>query len=650
MREKRSILIVIILFILILGGAMSGSVLASGGQRLDPADLEAISPATFTLKKSSNSIGPWSDVLGNLTVGYSTTLNQTEDNIYIQVDSLSATPALLDGLHEIYFDSFRVPDGFWAYWAAKEIDEYATGDDAIMWQILNGDLPMFYIKAASASYSLVDGYLYQTGAGESPWRVNDDLPLATYHFGGEVTDTGGGSEYLNIQITFTKQATVSITPDTSVIDGCGYVDVYIHLADVHDLYAVDIALEFDETTLEVVDMDATEDGVNLGPVDDWFAAGYWVYNEADNANGTIQYTASQLNTTDPAEGEGDIAMIRFRAKSVGSSDITITGAELSDRDGYLVGRPIALDEPAGTITTQFTAAGGLALDIIRLDNANVQLRWPKQIDDESAEYNLYRSKLPYFEIGDGTLIPHTSYDDTGNPITYTDPVLGQVGDDTYFYAYGLQITCSNEFSSPLSDQVGKIEFELFETNTRDYAWIGLVLENETILDARDLANNIESQLYSGTINVLTVGEWNLSGQNMTNYNHVNQTSLYNVFVKQPYRVEVDIDGTTSGSVIWAQVGKLPPISGGTYAFNETATTDFSWILQPLDKVNVTTTDQLASDIEDSGAVNVLAIGEWNGTGQSMTNVVPGVSSFNTRFGYPYRIEIALTNEGPVIWP
>jgi len=650
MRQKLSIFVVMVLFTLLIGGGLSGRVLASEGERIDPADLMAIAPDTLTLQESENGID-WSPIIGNLADGYSMVLDPANTYEYLDVATLSATPVLTDGLHEFYFDAFRAPDGFWTYWAAQGVIEGATGWQGIMWAIINGEQPMFYlnVSASGTKFALVDGLLYQLDETISPLRVNGNYPLGTYHFGGEVTDVEEGTEYLNIQITFTRQATVSLTSNTWTIDGCGYLDVFINLADVHDLYAVDLSLSFDETVLEVVDLDDVLDGDNLQSVNTWFNSEYIVYNEADNNTGIIRYAATQLRETAPANGSGNIAMIRFRAKQVGTGDISVSSAELSDRDGYLVGRPV--EKAGAAITTDFTAYGGLDLDIIRLDNANVQLSWPKQTLDEGAEYNLYRSTLPYFDIGDGTLIGNTYYDVSGDPITYNDPVLGQVGDDNYFYAYGLQINCSNGFSSSLSDQVGKIEFELFETNTRDYAWIGLTLENENILDTRDLANNIESHIYSGTVNVLTVGEWNLSGQNMTNYNHINPTSIYDVFVKQPYRVEVDIDGTTSDSVIWAQVGRLPVISGGMYTFDETAITDFSWILQPLDKANITTTDQFVLDIEESGAVNVLSFGEWNGTGQNMTNVIPGgVSSFNTRFGYPYRVEVQLLNGGPVIWP
>ncbi len=657
MRQNTRFFVGMILFTLLVGGGLSGSVLASGGERIDPADLQAITPETLILQESADGL-TWTPIIGDLGDGYSMVLDPAKDYL-VDIEMLEADPVLADDWYGIDFDDFRAPDGFFEYWAGEGIDENSTGDAEKMWQIINGELPMFYIKASGGTYSLVDGYLYAIDAAPesvtTPWQLNGDLPLGTYHFGGWVD-----SEYLNIQITFTKQATVSLSSESWTIDGCGYLDVYIRLADVHDLYAVDISIKFDETVLEVMDMDDAV-GINLQPINTWFNSEYFVYNEADNSGGTIRYVATQQRTTDPVDDEGDIAMIRFRAKDIGSGDITITGAELSDRDGYLVGRPITWDEPAATITTQFTAAGGLDLDIIRLDSANVQLSWPKLAEEEVSEYRLYRSTLPYFDIGDAEVVEmdDTAFVEGTSEITFNDQVLGKVGpadpeipepDNNYFYAYGLQVACSNDFASPLSDQVGKIEFELWETNTRDYAWIGLILDNETILDSIDLANNIESHIYSGTINVLTIGEWNLSGQNMTNYNHVNETSKYDVFIKQPYRVEVDIDGTTSGSVIWAQVGKLPEISAGMYTFDETAITDFSWILHPLDKVNIFTSDQLVSDIEVSGEVNVLAIGEWNGTAQNMTNVIPGVSSFNTRFGYPYRVEVQMLIGGPVTWP
>ncbi len=646
MKKRLNIVISILVFFLAAGGIVSSRVLASDGESGVPAGVLSVDAGTLTLKESEDG-STWTSIIGNLTAGYSMVLDLVNTYEYLDIATMTATPALADGMHAFYFDAFRAPDGFWDYWAVKGVVDGATGWQGLMWSIISGDAPMFYLNAASGVYSLVDGFQYQFDSTIAPLRVNGDYPLGTYHFGGYVNESIADEEYLNIQITFTKEATVSITPQTSTIDGCGFVDVYLHLEDVHDLYAVDIELSFEPTVLEVVDLKAGEPGVNFEPINTWFEVGYWVHNEADNGTGKIRYSATQTNTTAPVDGSGDIARIRFITKSIGSSDITISKAELSDRDGYLVGRPV--NELGASITTDFSAAAGVDLYIIRLDASTVQLSWPEQTVDTGAGYLLHRSTLPYFDITDPEVVTYdTGFTVDAGSVTYNDAVLGDVVNNFF---YGLQVTCSNGFTSPLSDQVGKFEFELFESNATDFGWIGMVLENDSIVNSQDLGDDIESHIYSGTITVKTISRWNASGQVYTTYDHNTGGGKFDVFVKQPYRVEIDIVGATFGSVVWAQVGQLPAITEDTYTLFETSTTDFSWILQPLDKVDISNTTQLAQEIEatSSDAVTVLAIARWNGTGQTFSSYARPAES-TTRFGYPYRIEVNVLSGTSVTWP
>ena len=656
MRKKRSIIIGWIILTLLIVGLVTRQVLATEPQREDARGLDAVDPNTLTLQESLDEV-TWEPIIGNLTLGYSMVLDPVNTYEYLDIATLTADPALADGDYEFYFDAFRAPEGFWDYWSVKGVVDGATGWQGAMWAIISGDQPMFYLNVTGSTYHLIDGFQKQFESVDAPLRVNGDYPLGTYHFGGWVTDTLDDSEYLNIQITFTKVAAVSITPPTSTIEGCGYVDVIIHLADVHDLYAIDIELAFDPAVLEVVDLLPLETGINLEPIDTWFQAGYWVHNDADNTAGTIRYAATQKLTTTPSEvfGEGDIAKIRFLAKSVGESDVTITKAELSDRDGYLVGRPV--DETDATITTQFTTAGGLALDISRLDAATVQLSWPKLSAEELYEYRLYRSTLPYFDILDPgvALMSAAAFVEGVDTVTYDDAVLGDVVNN-YFYA--LQVECANGFTSPVSDQVGKFEFELFERfDDTDFTWIGLVLDvPEDITEVDDLAEHIQNNS-SAALSVVTISEWSASGQGFSLFDPTDPTGTYNfaVNINDPYRIEIDLPGVSHGSAIWAQVGKLPSIELDTYTlFESFDDTDFTWILQPLNMVAIASVDDLATDItaDSSPGVSIITISFWNPSSQQFETYYPDDlgSVFATRFGYPYRVEVNVSTGLTATWP
>jgi len=283
----------------------------------------------------------------------------------------------------------------------------------------------------------------------------------------------------------------------------------------------------------------------------------------------------------------------------------------------------------------------------------VQLNWPAQSTELVQSYTLHRSTLPYF-TPDTSTVYATIPNDDGTVATYDDAVLGNVVDN---YFYTMQITCDSGLESPYAWQVGKFEYTLYETNTTDYTWIGFVLDNPALIDSQDLADHVEDNIFSGQVLVKTISGWNANGQGTTTYSHTNGTSIFPVSVKYPYRVEIDITNpvTTNSTVIWAQVGRLPVITENTYTLYETNTTDFTWILQPLEMTAITNTLQLADNIRAnaSASANVLAIGRWNETGQSVTTVltpIGGTTSFITRFGYPYRVETDVAAGTTVTWP
>ena len=610
----------------------------------------------LTLKESTDGT-TWNLSIGNLAESFSVILEGEGGYKYLDVNTLNASPLLKDGRYEFYFDRLRVPAGFWGYWAAQGVVQGAGGWQGIMWRILQGEKPMFYIDISNngAAFKLVDGLQFQHTGAINPLRVSSDYPLGTYHYGGWVADQTNTQTYINAQITFTKPAHVTLRTalDQWTIDDCGTLDVYIHLANMHDLYGVDIELSFDPDVLEVVDLISPDiSGVNLEPIDDWFKADFWVFNSADNNVGTIKYTATQLRTAPPVYGEGDIVKIRFRAKAIAEdSELKITKVELSDRDAFLVGRPVTYTNPAATMSTKFYINSWSNLDIIRLDSTTVQLQWAKPVLNSGVEsFVLYRSTLPYFELGDAGISEiDTGFNETGDPITYDDPVLGDV-ENNYFYA--LQAVCENGFASPLSQQVGKFEYQLYETSTTDFTWVGLVLETpEKIETARDLANHITNNLYEGSAEVSAVSKWNPISQGFTTYAYHPDIPGFKVDIKQPYRVEIDISSVTTGSVIWAQVGKLPEITPNTYTLRETATTSFNWILQPLNRVDITKTNQLTAAIkaEASSGVDVLSVSRWNGIGQVFSTFVSPISTA-TRFGYPYRVEVEIETGNLVTWP
>jgi hypothetical protein len=108
--------------------------------------------------------------------------------------------------------------------------------------------------------------------------------------------------------------------------------VTIHISEVADLYAAQLALSFVADDVQVVDGDSETPGVQITgqacPAPDFV-----VSNAADNAGGTIEYALTQLSPRPPADGDCTVAAIRFRALQAGPTTIQLGEVILSDPDG-----------------------------------------------------------------------------------------------------------------------------------------------------------------------------------------------------------------------------------------------------------------------------------------------------------------------------
>jgi len=444
-----------------------------------------------------------------------------------------------------------------------------------------------------------------------------------------------------------EDTTVSLETVPASVSDCGVLDLYVDVNDVTNLYGVDFRLSFDPDVIEVVDMTAGGN-VNILPVIDTanfttpFTANFKVRNIVDNFRGTIWYAASSTNPTPPAQGSGHVARFQIRAKSNGDPNFQFTYIKLSDPNGVEI--------PAtGVINGPVTASTSVVpdLDIIRLNAGTVQLEWPVVGTTLVTNYHLYRSTTPYFYPG-GTAHQVVSNPGTGT-ITFDDAVLGNVADN-YFYTVRAECTTPAGSLSAASNQVGKFEFELYETGRTDYSWIGINLLLDGVIDSADLAAHIEDNS-NNPVDVISISTWNALAQQLDLYLDEPFEPAFNVNIKFPYQIEVDIPETLSGSVIWAQVGHLPLITDDTYTLYETNRTDYNWILQPLDMTTISSTKNLISDIvsNSSGPVGVISLSKWNGPAQQFDVFFPEDNS-PSRFGYPYQVEVNVNIGTSVTWP
>jgi hypothetical protein len=72
----------------------------------------------------------------------------------------------------------------------------------VMYQIILGNQPIFYLKVTGTDYMLVDGMTYLMGGGDTPLKINGDYLLGAYTFSGEVEDEFGYTDAVEVDITF----------------------------------------------------------------------------------------------------------------------------------------------------------------------------------------------------------------------------------------------------------------------------------------------------------------------------------------------------------------------------------------------------------------------------------------------------------------
>ena len=105
--------------------------------------------------------------------------------------------------------------------------------------------------------------------------------------------------------------------------------VNLMVADVVDLYGVDVQLRYDPSQLQVEDANPRLEGIQIAPgpllaADERFV----VTNRVDATAGLITFVATLLNPAPPVSGQGVLATIAFHVLGNGSHSVEIVRAQL----------------------------------------------------------------------------------------------------------------------------------------------------------------------------------------------------------------------------------------------------------------------------------------------------------------------------------
>lgn len=129
--------------------------------------------------------------------------------------------------------------------------------------------------------------------------------------------------------------------------GQGQVEqVDIVIENAQDVYGIDVRAKFDPSIFEIADADTAADGVQMIP-GSFIKPDFLVRNTADNQKGTLQYVITQVNPTQPVNGNGVVVSLLVRGKSLGKrGQLTIDFVDIADRRG----RKLTVQPKSGTIS------------------------------------------------------------------------------------------------------------------------------------------------------------------------------------------------------------------------------------------------------------------------------------------------------------
>lgn len=129
-------------------------------------------------------------------------LDPTVEWYYLDVASLKPMSPIKDGLYGFNVTT-PYPDGYFEYWDSRGVNSSAVGWQGIMWQIINGNLPIFYLQVVGTDYMLVDGLQYTASGGTllAPLRVNGTYLTGTYSYLGSLS-SGTATYSIAVQIVF----------------------------------------------------------------------------------------------------------------------------------------------------------------------------------------------------------------------------------------------------------------------------------------------------------------------------------------------------------------------------------------------------------------------------------------------------------------
>jgi len=136
----------------------------------------------------------------------------------------------------------------------------------------------------------------------------------------------------NVEGAAQGDAIVRIVPSESKIWRGQTTTVDVQVEQISGLYGIELHLRFDPTVLQVVDAFPDAEGVQVEP-GAFPKPDFVVQNKVDNTAGTIDYAATQIPPTLPAEGAGTALRVTLVARRAQETTIEFRQFLLADNAG-----------------------------------------------------------------------------------------------------------------------------------------------------------------------------------------------------------------------------------------------------------------------------------------------------------------------------
>lgn len=111
--------------------------------------------------------------------------------------------------------------------------------------------------------------------------------------------------------------------------------LYFIVNGVEQIYGADLELKYDHQTIQVVDVDDKQSGIQVARGALFGEQAYEVSNYADPRTGSVRIAASILHPAEPVSGNGAVAVVGFKHSGKGEGKVEVTRLQLGDKEGRL---------------------------------------------------------------------------------------------------------------------------------------------------------------------------------------------------------------------------------------------------------------------------------------------------------------------------